>query len=88
MVFVLGDEGADAGIQAAPYIKVGGLAGQHHDLGHRLEALKPLDHLHAVQAGQADVQKHHVRPQFTRHLGDFAAIGDFADDVKALPFEQ
>ncbi|MNH13773.1 hypothetical protein D3C79_733550 [compost metagenome] len=88
MVLFLGDEGANPCIQAAAHVQVGGLPGQHHDLGHRLQALQALDDLHAIQAGQADVENDYVRAQVAGDLRHLTAIADLADDMEALALEQ
>ncbi|MCY1561287.1 hypothetical protein D3C76_657240 [compost metagenome] len=88
MVLFLGDEGTYPGIQAAAYIQVSGLAGQHHDLRYRLQALQSLDDFHAVKARQADVENDYVRAQFAGYLSHFTAIADLADDMEALALEQ
>ncbi|MNP87523.1 hypothetical protein D3C76_1884750 [compost metagenome] len=62
MVFILGHERTNAGIQAAAHVELASLPGQHHDLGGGLQLLKALDDLHAIQARQADVQYHHIGP--------------------------
>ena len=87
MVFFLCDESADAGIQAAAHVQVGGLPGQHHDLGYWFQALQAFDHFHAVQAGQADVEHYHVRAQVAGYLRHFAAVTHLANDMKTFTLQ-
>lgn len=60
------------------------MAGEGHDPGRGHEQLKALDHFHAVEVGQADVENYHLGLRFRGQARGFFAFAGFTDDGESL----